>query len=70
MSMIKDVRRHVAPFLMALPGVVGVGIGTASIRVYVAKQTPELDEAIKAIMHHEAYAIIYFVIESGEFHAL
>jgi hypothetical protein len=58
-----------APALMALPGVVGVGVGEREgapcLRVFVARRTPEIATAIPA----ELGGYPVEVEETGEFHA-
>ncbi len=57
------VKERVAPDLMAIPGVVGVGIQKGQIAVYVKEATDEILSAIPLTI--EGYSVI--VIESGEF---
>ncbi len=67
---IEEVLKKYTDRLMAIPGVVGTGIGEFEgkpcIKVFVVKKTPEIEQKIPKVL--EGYKVI--IEETGEFRAL
>jgi hypothetical protein len=64
-----NLKRSLAPGLLALPGVSGVGIGDGTLRIYLAQDDAGVKEQVRKIVSASNKEVPIEFIASGEFRA-
>jgi hypothetical protein len=64
---LSTVKRRLAPRLMSLPGVCGVGVRSGCLAVYVVDDVERLSREVRVLIEREAPGVAFEVVIGGPF---